>query len=130
MKVICTRAILNKVAVGIAALFCAMAIFFTANAAEAAIGFKIENVECKVGEIKILGYFYNTDKTWGATVTKVRFVGNVGKYIIDDTFAPLNIQMKKGTIFSRKTFTIKDRKYTSFSANDGDWHLRSTVTIQ
>ena len=121
----------NKIAASVMAVFCALSIFFAANVAEAGsyIGFKPTRVEVNVrdGKYSVTGYYYNSGDSVG-TATQIRFIGNIGQYIIDVT-KPIgfSIRVSPGKRIE-STWTIPDARFKSINLNDTRWHLRATVT--
>ena len=117
----------NKIAASVMAVFCALSILFAANIAEAAIGFQPTRVEVTRGKYSITGYYYNNGNSV-STATKIRFIGNIGQYIVD-VVRPLGILVRVspgGKI--EATWTIPDARFKSINLNDTRWHLRATVT--
>ena len=117
----------NKIAASVMAVFCALSILFAANIAEAAIGFQPTRVEVTRGKYSVTGYYYNSGDSVG-TATQIRFIGNIGQYIIDVT-KPIgfSIRVSPGKRIE-STWTIPDARFKSINLNDTGWHLRATVT--
>ena len=122
----------DKVATGILAVFCALAIMLAANTAEAGadIHYRVTGISVEPGKCIINGYFYNNGNA-GAYVKKMHFTGLVDGVSLNATFRGNNISVGYVDSGGRRysNFTIMDHNFKSYNSNPSHRDLESYVTF-